>query len=186
MTFGLHPGATPGDPAFCAFGAGAGGAGPTVPATPVAPTAVAGDTVATVILTAPFNGGIGITGYTVTSSPAGGVDSNAGSTMLSHIITGLTNGVLYTFTFRAVNNIGQSASSPPSSGVTPLGSVSPGGDPPITRALGVGEIVSAASIPTAGTWQIGDICVNTAGGAPTGWLCTKGGSPGIWTAFGSG
>ncbi|MDO8443294.1 MAG: prepilin-type N-terminal cleavage/methylation domain-containing protein, partial [bacterium] len=51
------------------------------PSAPVIGTATAGNTQATVTFTAPVSdGGSTITGYTVTSSPAGGTDSNAGTT----------------------------------------------------------------------------------------------------------
>lgn len=47
-----------------------------------------------------------IINYTVTSNPAGGVDSNAGTTNTSHLITGLNAGTAYTFTVTASNAVG--------------------------------------------------------------------------------
>src|SRR5450631_4192728 len=91
-----------------------------VPGAPTIGTATAGNAQATVTFTAPAsNGGSAITGYTVTSSPAGGVDSNAGTTGLSHVITGLTNGTAYTFTLKATNAIGTGVASAASNSVTP-------------------------------------------------------------------
>lgn len=95
----------------------------TAPATMAAPVATAGDTTASVVMVAPSNGGSAITGYTVTSSPAGMTDSNAGSTSLTHLMTGGTNGTAYTFTARATNTIGTSAASPASNSVTPTAAV---------------------------------------------------------------
>ena len=90
---------------------------------PEAPTigiATAGNSEATVTFSPPLpNGGPDITGYTVSSLPAGGVDSNAGTTALSHVITGLTNGTAYTFTVTATNVAGTSAASAESNSVTP-------------------------------------------------------------------
>lgn len=95
------------------------GVAATAPATMAAPTATAGNASATVALTPPSDGGSAITGYTVTSNPAGGTDANAGTTSLTHTITGLTNGVAYTFTATATNGVGTSSASPASNSVTP-------------------------------------------------------------------
>src|SRR5471030_2146595 len=71
------------------------------------------------------NGGSAITGYTVASNPAGGVDSNAGTTGTSHVVTGLTNGTAYNFTVRATNALGTGAASLPSNSVTPVIQIAP-------------------------------------------------------------
>lgn len=86
------------------------------PVAPAAPTVAAGaaTTIDVTITASADDGGSPITGYTVTSSPAGGVDSNAGSTSLTHHITGLTTGVSYTFSVVATNAVGSSPASPAS------------------------------------------------------------------------
>ena len=82
--------------------------------------AVAGNAQATVIFAAPLDdGGSAITGYTVTSIPPGGVDSDGGTLALSHVVTGLTNGAAYTFTVQATNASGPGVASLPSNSVTP-------------------------------------------------------------------
>lgn len=44
----------------------------------------------------------------------------------------------------------------------------------------------ASAPPSAGLWSRGDTCWNTEpfAGAPIGWVCTSGGTPGVWSAFG--
>lgn len=97
---------------------------PAVISTPGAPTdvvAIAGRASATVSFTAPNNNGGGaVTGYTVSTSPAGGIDRDAGSTALNHVVTGLSNGVSYTFTVTAMNAAGASPASLASNAVTPI------------------------------------------------------------------
>ncbi|MEN9714641.1 MAG: hypothetical protein RJA35_108, partial [Actinomycetota bacterium] len=88
------------------------------PDAPTAPTAVAGDTTATVTWQAPAsNGGSPVTDYLVTSS--GG--QTCTTTLLTCQVTGLTNGVSYTFTVQARNAIDLGDSSLASNAVTPVG-----------------------------------------------------------------
>lgn len=92
------------------------------PDAPAITTATAGDAQATIEFTAPvLDGNSAITGYTVVSDPAGGIDASAGTTGLSHVVTGLSNGTAYTFTVTATNVHGTSAPSAASSSVTPAG-----------------------------------------------------------------
>ncbi len=87
---------------------------------PTSVVATAGNASASVTFVAPAsNGGSTITGYSVTSIPAGGTDTNAGSTSLTHLITGLTNGTSYTFTVKATNSVGTSVASVASNSVIP-------------------------------------------------------------------
>jgi hypothetical protein len=95
----------------------------TVPDEPTGVSATPGNGQAVVSWTAPVdNGGAAITGYTVTSSPAGGTCTTVVGISLnanSCVVTGLTNGTAYTFTVAARNLQGTSTSSEESSAVTP-------------------------------------------------------------------
>ena len=116
---------------FTVTASNAAGAGPpslpssavipaTVPGAPLFPIATAGNGQALVTFSPPIvDGGRPVTGYVVTSNPPGGVDTNAGSTLFSHKVTGLSNGVAYTFTVAASNAVGTGTPSVASKSVTP-------------------------------------------------------------------
>jgi len=88
---------------------------PTVPDPPTNIVGEAGNTQAIIYFTPPVQtGGLAITSYTVTASP-GGATASGSSSPIS--ITGLTNGVTYTFTVRAQNGLGFSAASAVSNSV---------------------------------------------------------------------
>jgi len=100
----------------------------TVPAAPTDVIAVAGNKQATVTFKAPSdNGGREITGYEVTVWPGGQVVTSTTNTI---VITGLTNGVSYTFTVVAINEAGRSDPSVPSNTVVPSAPSSGGNDSP--------------------------------------------------------
>jgi hypothetical protein len=88
----------------------------TVPNAPTSITSSYGNTQSTVSFTVPLsNGGSPITSYTVTSSP-GGISACGSSSPI--IVFGLTNGISYTFTVVATNNLGDSVPSFPSPACT--------------------------------------------------------------------
>ena len=91
-----------------------------VPGAPTNVTATAGNAKVEVSFSAPDSKGeSAITGYTVTINPTAGTDVNAGSTALTHTITGLTNGTAYTFTVQARNTFGTGPVSTSSNSVIP-------------------------------------------------------------------
>lgn len=88
---------------------------------PTIGTATAGDTTATVAFTPPYWDGIlTITSYTATSSPGNITASGVSSPIL---VTGLTNGVSYTFTVHANGGFGASEESASSNPVIPTSAV---------------------------------------------------------------
>jgi len=122
-----------------------------IPSTPAAPTAVAGSGQATVTFVAPAANGSPITGYTVTSIPDGGTDTNAGTTALTHTITGLVNGTSYTFTVKATNGVGTSTASPASNAVTPVSAPSKVGTPTATAGYQQATVTFTAPASNGGS-----------------------------------
>jgi hypothetical protein len=84
-----------------------------IPPTPTGLTAIAGNQQATITFTTTAQQG---TMYTVTASP-GGFQATGSSSPLT--VTGLTNGIQYTFTVIATNDRGTSDPSSPTNAVTP-------------------------------------------------------------------
>ena len=139
----------------------------TVPGAPTIGAATAGNVQATVAFTAPPNGGSTITGYTVTSSPGSFTATGTGSPLT---VTGLTNGIAYTFTVIATNANGNSPASSASNSVTP--STVPG-SPTIGTAI---EGDAQASVTFTAP-------VSNGGSAITGYTVTS--IPGSFTGTGT-
>jgi hypothetical protein len=140
----------------------------TIPGAPIGVSATVGNAQALVTFTAPVsNGGLAITGYTVTSNP----DNITGTGSSSPIsVTGLTNGTPYTFTVIATNSTGNSLPSSASNSVTP--STVPGAPTIVSATAGNAQAVITFTAP-----------VNNGGSAITGYTVTS--SPGGSTGIGS-
>jgi len=104
----------------------------TVPDAPTISMAKAGNGIASIVFSAPYHGGSAITGYTVTSNPEGITGTGTASPV---VVNGLKNGVAYTFTVTATNNIGTSSASSASDFVIP----SPGGQMLIIHDAAMGS-----------------------------------------------
>ncbi|MFF5235283.1 PxKF domain-containing protein [Dactylosporangium sp. NPDC000521] len=92
------------------------GLAPDVPGTPVIAAVSVGSHSATITWLRPDDHGSPILGYTVTAQPGGASCSTDAPDALSCTISGLTNGVSYTFTVTARNATGDSPPPPPSGG----------------------------------------------------------------------
>lgn len=140
----------------------------TVPDAPTSVSATEGDTEATIDFTAPVNdGGSSIISYRVTSSP-GGITATGSSSPIT--ITGLTNGISYTFTVIATNSVGNSIPSTVSNSVVHM-SV-PGSPTSVSASYGDAQSVISFTAP-----------VNNGGSPITSYTVTS--NPGGFTATGS-
>src|SRR6185437_14019436 len=143
----------------------------TVPAAPTSVTAAAGDGQASVSFTPPTDtGGLTIDRYDVVSSPASAGASGTGSPI---VVSGLTNGIHYTFTVAAHNSVGEGAASAPSNDVQPTGAPQP---PSIVSATAGDQQVSVAFDPPANDGG-SPITSYTATSSPGGFTATGGASP---------
>ena len=92
-----------------------------LPGAPTAVSATVGNAQSTVSWSAPLDtGGTSLTGYTVTTLPPGGPQVHVGANTTQAVVTGLTNGSLYSFTVAASNVVGMGPDAIPSASVTPV------------------------------------------------------------------
>lgn len=145
------------------------------PGAPTIGTATAGNTQATVTFTAPASTGgspIIASGYTVTANP-GGANATGSSSPIT--VTGLTNGVSYTFTVTATNSAGTGAPSAASNSITPASPqtitfANPGtqnyGTAPNLSVLG-GGVTSTSGLTITFTSSTTSVCTITSGGILT-------------------
>ncbi|MEN5207811.1 fibronectin type III domain-containing protein [Stenotrophomonas terrae] len=140
------------------------------PDAPTIGTATAGDTQATVTFSAPAStGGAAISpnGYTVTANPGGATGTGSSSPIT---VTGLTNGVSYTFTVAATNSAGNGASSSASNSVIPAAAQKITFSNPGAQNFGTTPVLSATSdsglTPSFSSASTG-VCTITGGGALT-------------------
>ncbi|MDZ7926981.1 MAG: putative Ig domain-containing protein [Agrobacterium sp.] len=141
----------------------------TAPDAPVAVIATAGDTQASVSFQPPpRNGGVALTGYTVTAIPPDVAPVTGQSSPI--VVTGLTNGQSYTFKVTAETTEGQSVASAPSNSITPKATQTITFNPPSTQTFGTAPTLTATSdsgLTPIFTSSTTDVCTITSNGLLT-------------------
>jgi hypothetical protein len=138
---------------------------PAVPGEPLNPTASAGDTTASVSWNAPSTGDPAVS-YTVSATP-GAQQCSVLAAQTRCTVTGLTNGIAYTFTVVAKNAGGSGNPSSPSNAVTPVAidNRTAGG------ACGPAYGLATMQAPVTGLCSVGEPSAVLAGNGGFNWSC---------------
>ena len=159
---------------------------PTAPAAPTGVTATAGNASATVSWTAPDDGGDPITSYTVTPYEGSTAETptviSGSPPATTATVTGLTNGVSYTFTVTATNAVGTGPASAASSAVTPEAPTAPAAPTGVTATPGNGSAAVSWTAPANGGSPITSYTVTPYLGSTAQATTTVTGSPPATTA----
>src|SRR5215831_14530269 len=121
-----------------------------VPDAPTGLTGTAGNGSVALSWTAPAsNGGAAITSYRITPFVGGTAQApiSTGSTATSFTVTGLINGIAYTFTVAAVNSVGTGPDSSPTAPITPA--TVPGAPTAVTGTPGIGSVALSWTAPAS-------------------------------------
>ncbi|MDR7191561.1 fibronectin type III domain-containing protein [Luteimonas terrae] len=139
-----------------------------VPGEPTAITATAGDTQASISFSAPVStGGSAVTGYTVVSSPGGLTATTVAGPVT---VSGLTNGVSYTFAVTAENVAGAGSASVASNAITPTAGQTITFANPGAQDFGASPTLVATAdsgLPVTFTSSTTGVCTITSGGVLT-------------------
>ncbi|MHB1510918.1 MAG: fibronectin type III domain-containing protein [Acidimicrobiales bacterium] len=152
-----------------------------VPGAPAGLKAIPGNTQVSLSWTAPlYDGGSAITGYDVYEGTASGGESTTplnpsplSASATSYTVSGLTDGITYFFTVKAINSVGTSPASNEAT-ATPVSSPTGGAYVPVTPAR-IADTRTGSGLPNAGQTiapnRTLEVQVTGAGGVPATGAC---------------
>jgi predicted phage tail protein len=148
---------------------------PTAPGMPTGVAATPGDAVAQLTWVAPASNGSPISDYTIQYSSNGGSTwttfAHGASALTSATVAGLANGTTYVFRVAAVNGVGTSAFSLPSSPVTPAGITAPSAPGNVSGVAGDRSVSLTWTAPTSnGGSTITDYVIQYSSNNGTSWV----------------